>query len=144
MDARVTFIEGFGGVSSSRPIENKALEDLLAEPIVQMLMARDGVEPDEIRRLSAIPHRRSEPVPRPAEPLPSETAEATVKCLDLFVVTGTQQLLEEAAALQRKPVREFVLDSAMTAARRLIRRHRTDIGPCSFREPHRVSVGLQS
>lgn len=139
MDARVMFVEGFSGIPSSRPATDESLEDLLAEPIIQMLMARDGVHPDEVRRLAAMPRRAPpRPVktrPTPAEPVLPAPAESTVECLDLMIVTETRQLLEKAAAMQRKPVREFVLDSAKAAARMLVRQRQMNVEPCAFREP---------
>ena len=33
--------------------EEPTLEELLAEPIVRLVMARDGVQPAEVRRLAA-------------------------------------------------------------------------------------------
>ena len=52
-DARRTAIHLIGGTEVCWLAAEPALSDMLADPITQMLMRRDGVQEAEIRRLAA-------------------------------------------------------------------------------------------
>lgn len=52
-DARRTAIHLIGGTEVCWLAAEPALNDMLADPITQMLMRRDGVQEAEIRRLAA-------------------------------------------------------------------------------------------
>jgi hypothetical protein len=53
MDARSTAIHLIGGTEVCWLAAEPALSDMLADPITQLLMRRDGVKEAEIRRLAA-------------------------------------------------------------------------------------------
>lgn len=52
MDARSTAIHLIGGTEVCWLAAEPALNDMLADPITQLLMRRDGVQEAEIRRLA--------------------------------------------------------------------------------------------
>jgi hypothetical protein len=56
-DARSTAIHLIGGTEVCWLAAEPALSDMLADPITQLLMRRDGVQEAEIRRLAARLHQ---------------------------------------------------------------------------------------